>query len=138
MSEFITIKESIKRLSEGEMLIVQDGAERENEGDLMVAAEKVTPEIINFMMKHGRGLVCMPMAGELLDQIGVPMMVKNNLYPFRFFRGLSFVDYRYSNAVANGRKKFSDGFCSTAATTCIRLEFVRENIDLVFHRSQGI
>ncbi|MDA1094480.1 MAG: bifunctional 3,4-dihydroxy-2-butanone-4-phosphate synthase/GTP cyclohydrolase II [Acidobacteria bacterium] len=60
------------------MVIVVDDEDRENEGDLTVAAEKTTPEIINFMAKYGRGLICVPMVGERLDQLDIPLMVRDN------------------------------------------------------------
>ena len=66
----------------GHMIIVVDDEDRENEGDLTAAAEKVTPEMINFMARHGRGLICMPMTGERLDQLEIPLMVSNNSASF--------------------------------------------------------
>ena len=70
-----TIEEALKDIEEGRLIIVVDDENRENEGDLLVAAEKVTPDAINFMIKHARGLVCMPMTGERLDELDIPMMV---------------------------------------------------------------
>jgi 3,4-dihydroxy 2-butanone 4-phosphate synthase/GTP cyclohydrolase II len=64
------------------MIIVVDDEDRENEGDLTMAAEKVTPEIINFMAKYGRGLICMPMTGERLDELDIPLMVNQNTARF--------------------------------------------------------
>ena len=63
------------------MMVVVDDEDRENEGDLTLAAEKVTPEAINFMAKHGRGLICLPMAAERIDQLGLNMMVGDNQAP---------------------------------------------------------
>ncbi len=60
------------------MLIVVDDEDRENEGDLVMAAEKVTPEAVNFMARHGRGLICMPLTGERLDALGIPPMADEN------------------------------------------------------------
>ena len=60
------------------MVIVCDDEDRENEGDLTMAAELVTPEAINFMASHGRGLICVPMTSEILDRLGVPDMEKHN------------------------------------------------------------
>ncbi|HEY7698474.1 MAG TPA: 3,4-dihydroxy-2-butanone-4-phosphate synthase, partial [Vicinamibacteria bacterium] len=60
------------------MVIVVDDEDRENEGDLTIAAEKATPEIINFMARYGRGLICMPMTGERLDELRIPLMVSEN------------------------------------------------------------
>ena len=58
-----------------------DDEDRENEGDLLMAADKVTPEAVNFMAKHGRGLICMPMMGERLDELQISMMVADNTAP---------------------------------------------------------
>jgi len=58
--QFATIEEAIAEIQEGRMIVIVDDEDRENEGDLMIAAEKVTPEAINFMMRWARGLVCMP------------------------------------------------------------------------------
>jgi 3,4-dihydroxy 2-butanone 4-phosphate synthase/GTP cyclohydrolase II len=73
-----TIPEAIEDIKAGKMVIVVDDEDRENEGDLIMAAEKVTPEAINFMAVHARGLICMPCNGQRLDELKVPMMVANN------------------------------------------------------------
>jgi 3,4-dihydroxy 2-butanone 4-phosphate synthase/GTP cyclohydrolase II len=73
-----TIPEAIEDIKEGKFVIVVDDEDRENEGDLVMAAEKVTPEAINFMAVHGRGLICMPVIGERLDELRIPMMVRDN------------------------------------------------------------
>src|SRR4030042_6161628 len=62
----------------GKFIIIVDDEDRENEGDLAIAAEKVTPEAINFMTKHGRGLICMPVIGKRLDELDIPLMVGQN------------------------------------------------------------
>jgi 3,4-dihydroxy 2-butanone 4-phosphate synthase/GTP cyclohydrolase II len=72
------ITEIIKDIKEGKFIILVDDESRENEGDLIIAAEKVTPEAINFMSKYARGLVCMPVEGQRLDELGIPMMVGQN------------------------------------------------------------
>ena len=77
-----TIEEAIEDIKAGKFVIIVDDEDRENEGDLAIAAEKVTPEAINFMAKHGRGLICMPIIGERLDELQVPMMVQDNTSPF--------------------------------------------------------
>jgi 3,4-dihydroxy 2-butanone 4-phosphate synthase/GTP cyclohydrolase II len=77
-----TIPEAIEDIKAGKFVIVVDDEDRENEGDLVMAAEKVTPEAINFMAKHGRGLICMPMTGERLDALRIPMMASNNTSHF--------------------------------------------------------
>jgi len=75
---FCTIEEAIEDLREGKMVIMVDDEDRENEGDLVCAAEKVTPEIINFMATHGRGLICLAMSGEMIDQLQLPLMAQSN------------------------------------------------------------
>ncbi len=75
---FIAVEEALEETRNGRMLILMDDEDRENEGDLCIAAEKVTSEAVNFMSKHGRGLICLPMAGELIDRLGLPMMVGHN------------------------------------------------------------
>lgn len=77
-SVFATIEEAIDEIRRGRIVIVVDDADRENEGDFVMAAEKATPEAINFMVTHGRGIVCMPAAGERLDALGIPLMVEQN------------------------------------------------------------
>lgn len=73
-----TIKEAIDDIKKGKLIIVVDDEDRENEGDFVTAARNVTPEIINFMAKHGRGLICMPMSEELCEHMDLPMMVSSN------------------------------------------------------------
>jgi len=76
--QFASIEAAIEDLRAGKMVIVADDEDRENEGDLTIAAEKVTPDVINFMAVHGRGLICMPMTGERLDELNIPLMVSEN------------------------------------------------------------
>lgn len=78
MTDYIDVRDALEELRQGNMIILEDASSRENEGDLVVAAEKVTPEIVNFMLKYARGLVCMPMSQELIEKLELPMMVKNN------------------------------------------------------------
>ena len=73
-----SISEAIEDVKAGKFIVIVDDESRENEGDLAMAAEKVTPEAINFMAKHGRGLICFPVTGERLDELGIPLMVTNN------------------------------------------------------------
>lgn len=79
---FATIEEALEDLRQGKMIIVVDDEDRENEGDLVIAAEKVTPEAINFMTKYGRGLVCVPLTGERIDELKIPPMVQENTSTF--------------------------------------------------------
>ncbi len=75
---FSTIEEAIADIQAGKMLIVVDDEDRENEGDLTIAAEKVTPDAINFMARYGRGLICLAMTGDRLDHLQIPLMVSDN------------------------------------------------------------
>jgi len=79
----IPIEDAIKDIRAGRMVILVDDEDRENEGDLTMAAEKVTPEAINFMAKYGRGLICLSMTGEKLDSLDLPLMVDNNTSQFQ-------------------------------------------------------
>ncbi|MDQ0455810.1 3,4-dihydroxy-2-butanone-4-phosphate synthase [Rhizobium paknamense] len=75
---FSSIEDAIAAISRGEMIVVVDDHDRENEGDIVVAAEKVTPEQVAFMMNKARGLICISMEGERLDALQLPLMVPNN------------------------------------------------------------
>ena len=77
-----TIPEAVEDIKAGKFLIIVDDEGRENEGDLVIAAEKVTPEAINFMARYGRGLICIAMTGERLDELMIPMMVYDNTSKF--------------------------------------------------------
>ena len=77
-----TIPEAIEDIKAGKIIIIVDDEGRENEGDLAIAAEKVTPEAINFMAKEARGLICMPVMGERLEELRIPMMVQDNTARF--------------------------------------------------------
>jgi 3,4-dihydroxy 2-butanone 4-phosphate synthase/GTP cyclohydrolase II len=77
-----TIEEAVETLKAGKMVILIDDEERENEGDLVVAADFATPEVINFMSRQGCGLICLSMAEELVDKLQLPMMVQNNKSPY--------------------------------------------------------
>lgn len=78
----LTIEEAIRDIREGRMIILVDDEDRENEGDLCMAAEKVTPDAINFMAKYGRGLICMPMVADKIDDLDLPLMVDHNTSPY--------------------------------------------------------
>jgi 3,4-dihydroxy 2-butanone 4-phosphate synthase / GTP cyclohydrolase II len=79
----ITIEQAINDIKAGKMVVLVDDEDRENEGDLTIAAECVTPESINFMAKYGRGLICLSMTGEMCDALDLPLMVDNNQSPFQ-------------------------------------------------------
>jgi len=76
--KFDSIEDAIEAIKNGEVIIVVDDKDRENEGDFICAAEKVTPEIINFMAKHGRGLICAPLIEDRCDELGLDLMVGKN------------------------------------------------------------
>jgi 3,4-dihydroxy 2-butanone 4-phosphate synthase/GTP cyclohydrolase II len=76
--EFHAVEEAIEEIRVGRMVIVVDDEDRENEGDLIIAAEKTTPEAINFMATYAKGLICMPMTGERLDELEIQQMVEQN------------------------------------------------------------
>jgi len=80
--KFNTIEEAIEEIRKGKMVILVDDEDRENEGDLTMAAEAVTPEAINFMAKHGRGLICLSLTPERVEQLQLPMMTTNNTSSF--------------------------------------------------------
>jgi 3,4-dihydroxy 2-butanone 4-phosphate synthase/GTP cyclohydrolase II len=76
------IEDVLEDLRQGKMIILVDDEDRENEGDLTMAAEKVTPEAINFMAKYGRGLICLSLAPEIVERLKLPLMVQDNRSPF--------------------------------------------------------
>jgi 3,4-dihydroxy 2-butanone 4-phosphate synthase/GTP cyclohydrolase II len=87
--EFATIPEAIEDIKAGKFIIIVDDENRENEGDLAIAAEMVTPEAINFMARHARGLICLPIIGHRLDELSVPLMVQENTAKFSTAFGIS-------------------------------------------------
>src|SRR5207302_2417289 len=81
-SEFATVEEAIEDIRQGKMVVVVDAADRENEGDLTIAAQFATPEAINFMATHGRGLVCLCLTEERCDELGLRPMTERNETPY--------------------------------------------------------
>ena len=77
-NNFSSIEDAMEDIRQGKMIIIVDDEDRENEGDLMIASEKVTPEAINFMAKYGRGLICLALTEERTSELGLSMMVENN------------------------------------------------------------
>src|SRR6476646_6536711 len=75
---FADVEAAIADIREGKIVLVVDDADRENEGDFVIAAEKCTPEAVNFMVTHGRGIVCLPVAAWRLDELQIPQMVSTN------------------------------------------------------------
>ena len=82
-SPFVTIEEAIEDIRQGRMVVVCDDEDRENEGDLTIAAQFVTPEAINFMAKEGRGLICLALTPERCDELGLNLMAAKNESSFQ-------------------------------------------------------
>ena len=95
-----TIEEAIEDIKQGKVIIVVDDENRENEGDFLAAAEKVTPAMINFMATHGRGLICAPLTENRCEDLELNMMVRNNTDPMETAFTIS-VDLR-GNGVSTG------------------------------------
>ena len=95
-----TIEEAIEDIRQGKVIIVVDDEDRENEGDFLAAAEMVTPEMINFMATHGRGLICVPLTENRCKELGLHAMVNNNTDPMETAFTVS-VDLR-GNGVTTG------------------------------------
>src|SRR2546423_6921491 len=81
--EFDTIDDVVSDIAKGKLVIVTDDADRENEGDLVMAAEKATPKAINFMATYGRGLICVPISNERAEQLALQRMVAQNREMYR-------------------------------------------------------
>jgi len=97
--KFNTVDEAVDDITAGKMVILVDDEDRENEGDLCMAAEKVTPEAINFMAKYGRGLICLSLTPERVEELKLPMMTDDNTSPF----GTAFtVSIEAKNGVTTG------------------------------------
>src|SRR5579862_7155114 len=73
--QFATVEEAVEEIRQGRMIVLVDDEDRENEGDLTMAAEKITPDVINFMAKYGRGQICLSMTGARLDELDIPLAV---------------------------------------------------------------
>src|SRR6059036_962579 len=73
-NHFATVEEAVEEIRNGRMVVLVDDEDRENEGDLAMAAEKITPEVINFMAKYGRGLICLPLTEDRCDELHLPLM----------------------------------------------------------------
>src|ERR671918_1414933 len=110
-TSFDSIESVVADLRKGKMVIVVDDADRENEGDLIMAAEKVTPAAINFMTKFGRGLICVPTTAERLKQLGIEQMVTQNRDTFK-------TDFQVSVDAARG---ISTGISAADRAQTIRI-----------------
>ena len=82
-SQLISVEDAVQAVRDGRMIIIVDDEDRENEGDLMIAAEKITSDAVNFMTKHGRGLICLPLSRERLEELQLPLMVSENTARFQ-------------------------------------------------------
>ena len=103
-----TIEEAIDAIKNGEIIIVVDDEDRENEGDFLIAAEKVNPQVINFMATHGRGLICAPLVEERCDELGLNLMVDQNTaaYETPFTVSIDLIGYGTSTGIsASDRSK---------------------------------
>src|SRR5712664_2386220 len=107
---FATIDEAAADIREGRMIIIVDDEDRENEGDLVCAAEKVTPEIINFMARHARGLICLPLTEERCDELHLTTQVADNTS----FHGTAFT------VSIDARKGVTTGISASDRATTIR------------------
>jgi 3,4-dihydroxy 2-butanone 4-phosphate synthase/GTP cyclohydrolase II len=98
---FATVPEAVEDIKVGKFIIIVDDENRENEGDLAIAAEMVTPEAINFMARHARGLICLPIIGHRLDELSVPLMVQENTAKFSTAFGISIeAKYKTSSGIS--------------------------------------
>src|SRR6187549_4196168 len=82
-TSFATVEQAIEEIRAGRFVVVVDAADRENEGDLTMAAQFATPEAINFMATHGRGLICLSLTPERCDELGLDLMAAKNESPFQ-------------------------------------------------------
>jgi len=115
-SPLASVEEAAAELRQGRMLVVLDDEERENEGDLVCAAQFVTPDVVNFMATHGRGLICLSMTGERLDRLEIPLMVERNTAR----RGTAFC------VSVGARDNVSTGISAADRATTIRLAVAPE------------
>jgi 3,4-dihydroxy 2-butanone 4-phosphate synthase/GTP cyclohydrolase II len=109
-SSFSSIEEALADLRAGKIILVVDDADRENEGDFIIAAEKCTPEAVNFMVTHGRGIVCLPVAAWRLDELQIPQMVSSNGGDDTAFT----VSIDYRPAITTGTSAYDRAFTAAA------------------------
>jgi 3,4-dihydroxy 2-butanone 4-phosphate synthase/GTP cyclohydrolase II len=122
-SSIITAERALEEIYSGRLIIIVDDEDRENEGDLMVAAEKITPEIINFMSRYGRGLICLPLTKNRLEELRLPLMVRDNTSRFETAFTVS-VDAR--DGIATGISAFD-----RARTIRVAIDPLAKPTDLV-------
>jgi len=96
-AEFATVEEAVEDIRQGRMIVLIDDEDRENEGDLAMAAEKITPEAINFMAKYARGLICLPLTEERCDELHLPLMspINTSVHGTAFCESHRWPDWRY-------------------------------------------
>ncbi|MGZ4150550.1 MAG: 3,4-dihydroxy-2-butanone-4-phosphate synthase, partial [Actinomycetota bacterium] len=111
-SVFASIDDALAELRAGKIILVVDDADRENEGDFIIAAEHCTPEDVNFMVTHGRGIVCLPVAGWRLDELQIPQMVNANAGDETAFT----VSIDYRPAITTGTSAYDRAFTARAVT----------------------
>ncbi|MBN1150129.1 bifunctional 3,4-dihydroxy-2-butanone-4-phosphate synthase/GTP cyclohydrolase II [candidate division WOR-3 bacterium] len=114
-----TIEEALDDIRKGKIVIVVDDEDRENEGDMVIAAEKATPQDINFITRHARGLLCVSMTEQRMNDLGIPMMTQNNTAPLQTAFGVS-VDASHgvtTGISAKDRAKTINLLASTASTS---------------------
>jgi 3,4-dihydroxy 2-butanone 4-phosphate synthase/GTP cyclohydrolase II len=111
-SVFATIDEALEEMRQGKIILVVDDADRENEGDFIIAAEHCTPEDVNFMVTHGRGIVCLPVAGWRLDELQIPQMVTSNAGDETAFT----VSIDYRPAITTGTSAYDRAVTARAIT----------------------
>ena len=124
MKTFAEIETIIKDFSEGKFVIIVDDEDRENEGDLAFAAQACTPEKINFMAKHGRGLICISMEGEALDRLQIPMMVQENTSRFETAFTVS-VEARQGTTTGISAADRSATICKLIDPDAVPFDFVK-------------
>ena len=115
-SHFATIEEAIEEIRAGRMVVVCDGEDRENEGDLVMAADMVTPEAINFMAREGRGLICLSLTEERVAQLGLTMMAADNRSP----RHTAFT------VSIDGRRGITTGISARERSETVRVAVARD------------
>ncbi|WAP67925.1 3,4-dihydroxy-2-butanone-4-phosphate synthase [Jiella pelagia] len=119
-----SIDEAIAAIAEGELVVVVDDTDRENEGDLIMAAAKATPEKLAFMIRHTSGIICVPMTGERADALNLPPMVANNLDPMRTAFTVS-VDYKVGMTTGIAAEERANTCRALANTNCAASDFLR-------------
>lgn len=118
------IEDAIAAIAEGELVVVVDDADRENEGDLIMAATKATPEKMAFMIRHTSGIICVPMSGERAEALNLPPMVANNLDPMRTAFTVS-VDYKVGMTTGISAEERANTCRALMNTNCAATDFVR-------------